>query len=205
MNEKRSNGKDPSDRGPQDGSGLAQMLDDMAQEERDILAEALQLDAAPGLELVGKTLDREWNAQAGKANRSLWKTVGTLVVAAAAVVVLFTLLEKGTPDELDRLIVGQHSGSVVPVHPPLATERAVEAWDYIDWSGPKGASYNVIVRPLDGEPFFESSVTGHRIDLTPEQTANWSQRILIEIYLDGGMDHDGPPDAEWVAERSSSN
>lgn len=181
-----ANGSGPPDEGPDED--MERLLDEVAAVETREREEAERLKDAPGLPRVERVLEEVW-ASSERPVRRRWLGPILLATLAAAVLAFFYVRHRSATDTDGPPDQFLNTGDIVLRVPG----HAVEAWpSLIEWSGPTGAPYTVVVLdPKDGATLLRSApILGMKLDVAPEETLAWPSRIRIELRT---LDEDGSP------------
>lgn len=158
---------------------IVQMLDALARVERDEAEQAARRADAPGMHLVGPTIER---AARASDRRRTWRWSMSLVALAALVV----LIARPVLEDPEATPIGAPSGEYLGearfgIEAPAETAAL---WDSIAWQGPAGARYTVRVRSATGTLLLERDVGGERrIELEAQTTTTWPETIEIEVEM----------------------
>ena len=155
---------------------LADWLEQAGAEQRSVLSAAAELDDVPGLGQVEAAL----GAARAEARAVRRRRVVLSVASLAAAVLLVLLLGRWAP-EPDPGPTGVHlSSGALEIVAPREDQRE---WDAIEWNGPDGASFSVLVLNADGSQVLleREGLRTTRLELEETQPGAWGGEVVILV------------------------
>lgn len=163
---------------------VSRLLDDVAAEEASVLAAAEARADAPGQRAVRSTLEGHWRSMPESSRSRQGLRMTWVLVAAAAVILLFTLWRGSTsgPGPTGEILRTDIEG----IQRPKGT---VDEYDEVKWGYPAAPGRWFVVRVLDpsqtppaNELFESERVRVGSLSLPPEAT-EWSASIIVEVEV----------------------
>lgn len=190
---------------PDDEDELVKSLEELGRRERDERRAADELSDTEPLPDARRILADVWAAEDRARAPRRWPIVTAVLAAAAAIFVAWILFRPPAVVDPGRPTGEVLNDGVFRIHPPGSLANG---WpERVRWGGPDGVAYTlrVLSAPEQGEGSVllgPRRIEGFELRLLPEWTAQWPDRIKIEVTY-RRKDGTSPPPAtdSWSLQR----